>query len=255
MGVLKNRIKWWLFPGINLHSRLRYERLPKLFGSSQQRERVVLDAGCGNGMLAYRAWAKGNRVIGVTFKESEVRGCRALFNGYLGIPEAELSFRQGNLYELDFPDMSCDEIICAEVLEHLRRDEEVCRRFWELLKPGGILHVCAPNARHPYNENFPLDKNEQGGHVRPGYTAESYRQLLEPIGYEVGNVVPLGGPVRQAFSRRIKESQERYGPLAGFPWFLASLVFLPFENPKLEREVPFSIYLQARRRLRDHSVV
>ena len=97
------------------------------------RMRRVLDAGCCNGMLAYRSHLLGNRVIGVTFKENEVAGCRRLFNNHLAIPEEQLAFHLGNLYELDFADESFDEIICSEVLEHLRDDAGVCRSFWRLL--------------------------------------------------------------------------------------------------------------------------
>ncbi|MBT8419554.1 MAG: class I SAM-dependent methyltransferase [Gammaproteobacteria bacterium] len=205
----------------------------------------ILDAGSGNGMLSYQAWRKGAQVIGISFKEKEIRGCRELFNRYLAIPEKELCFTKGNLYDLDFHEEFFDEIICSEVLEHLERDTEVCRSFWWLLKPGGVLHLCAPNAEHPYNASFPLDPNETGGHVRAGYTLEDYRKLLEPIGFEIVAATGLGGPIRQAFNRRIKEVQERFGVAAGLPLFLVSLPFLVFESGQREKKMPFSIYIKA----------
>lgn len=245
-GLLRIRLKWWIYPGINLHARLRYQRLPAYFGSaSGVTPRRVLDAGCGNGMLTYRSYLKGNEVIGVSFKDSEVAGCRALFNEYLGIPAEQLLFRHGNLYDLDFPSATFDEIICSEVLEHLRYDAVVCGHFRRMLKPGGMLHLCAPNAEHPYNVTFPLDQDERGGHVRPGYTLASYRALLEPIGFRIIACHGLGGPVRQAFNWRIKTMQERFGAAAGVPWFLASLPGQWFESERGEREMPFSIYVQA----------
>ena len=240
------RLKWLLFPGVNLHSRHRYSLLPANLGVPAFGEiRRVLDAGCGNGMLAYKSYQLGNEVVGITFKEKEVAGCRRLFNEYLSIPEKWLSFRLGNLYQLDFPDGSFDEIICSEVLEHLRDDDAVCRRFWRLLRPGGALHICAPNSDHPYNASFPLDPDESGGHVRPGYSLADYRRLLEPIGFEIDCVKGLGGPVRQAFNRRIKDMQARFGTAAGAPLFLLCLPCLRFENKKEEQRMPFSIYVRA----------
>jgi len=240
------RLKWLMYPGVNLHARLRYRRLPQYIGGSiDESSRRLLDAGSGNGMLSYQAFLKGNRVIGISFKSSEVSGCRQLFNQYLGIPEDRLEFAKGNLYELDFPENYFDEIVCAEVLEHLRDDDSVCRAFWRMLKPGGALHVCAPNAKHPYNAAFPLDEHESGGHVRPGYTLESYRALLEPIGFAIVEFAGLGGAVRQFFNSRIKDVQRRYGAPAGLPLFLAALLVLPFELRRSEREMPFSIYVQA----------
>ncbi|MEZ5312313.1 MAG: class I SAM-dependent methyltransferase [Thermoanaerobaculia bacterium] len=37
-----------------------------------------------------------------------------------------------------------DEIICFEVLEHLRRDREVVDQFFRILRPGGALHDLLP---------------------------------------------------------------------------------------------------------------
>lgn len=241
-------LKWWLYPGLNLHSRLRYRRIPRHFGrASNAGERAVLDAGSGNGMLSYKCWEKNNQVLGVSFKESEVEKCRELFNHYLRIPEEELSFRVGNLYSLDVANESFDEIICSETLEHLKRDEDVCRTFWKLLKPGGVLHLCAPNAGHPYNMTFPLDSKERGGHVRPGYTIESYKTLLEPIGFQVVTTEGLGGPIRQWFNARIKNVQENLGAVAGVPLFLFALPVLCLKNHDVDPAIPFSIYLQARK--------
>ena len=239
-------VKWWFFPGVNLHARQRFLRLAKHFKVAAIRgDRCVLDAGSGNGMLAFQSWRRMNEVTGVSFKASEVHGCRSLFNGYLGIPQSELRFIEGNLYALDFPECTFDEIICSETLEHLRRDEAVCRDFWRLLKPGGVLHLCAPNAKHAYNASFPLDENETGGHVRPGYTLETYAQLLEPIGFRITESENLGGPIRQFFNRYIKETQARLGAWAGVPLFLIAQLFLPFELRARERAEPFSIYIRA----------
>jgi SAM-dependent methyltransferase len=204
----------------------------------------VLDAGCGNGMLSYQAARRGSRVIGISMKMAEVDKARRLFNAYLGIPSSRIEFRHGNLYATVFEPDSFDEVICTEVLEHIRRDSEVCRAFWRALKGGGVLHICAPNADHPYNRAFPLDPSESGGHVRPGYTVASYRALLEPIGFRLAEVHGLGGPVRQAFNRRIKEVQHRFGAAAGLPLFLLSLPFL-WMDWVAGNKMPFSIYVKA----------
>lgn len=242
---MKATLKALVFPGMNLHARERYARLPSKFGSEVACGTHVLDAGCGNGMLSYQAWRLGARVLGISIKQKEVDGCRAMFNRGRNIPEDGLRFENLNLYAMASDSYQFDAIICTEVLEHIRDDRGVCRKFFELLKPGGCVHITAPNADHPYNRTFPLDHDEKGGHVRPGYTEASYRQLLQPIGFHVEEVSGLGGPVRQAFNRRIKAVQERFGAAAGLPLFLASLPFLPFDPP--DPDVPFSLYARARK--------
>lgn len=241
--MMRERIKWLLFPGVNLHSRLRYQILPEYFRTVGEEFCQVLDAGCGNGMLAYKSFLKGNAVTGISFNKSEAERCRQLFNEFLGISEDRLKFEVLNLYDIESLGQRYDEIICSEVIEHLVDDKKVCQSFYRLLKPGGVLHVCCPNAEHPYNINFPLDEEEKGGHVRAGYTLQSYAELLEPMGFRIVAHQGLGGPVRQAFNQRIKKLQERFGAIAGFPLFLISLPFL-FLDQRTPR-VPYSIYIKA----------
>lgn len=243
--TLKAWFRSAFFPGVNLHARERFHVLPRYFlPPLPDRSRTVLDAGSGNGMLAYKSYLLGNKVIGVSFSSSEVEKATADFNAGKKAPKDRLEFRQQNLYALDFPPAYFDEIICSEVIEHLRRDADVCRKFFELLKPGGTLHLCAPNADHPYNAAFPLDLHETGGHVRPGYTLKSYAELLEPIGFRITATAGLGGPVRQAFNRRIKHTQARFGAAAGVPLFFISLPFLWIDRVIPTRS-PFSLYLTA----------
>ncbi len=242
--ALRERIKWLLFPGTNLHARLRRRILPSYFGTASAGEsRRVLDAGSGNGMLAHASYLRGSRVVGVSIKEGEVQRCRKLFNEFLGIAEDRLSFRLHNLYELEALGESFDEVICSEVLEHIERDEEVCRGFWNVLKPGGVLHLCCPNADHPDNIHKELDEHEAGGHVRPGYTVQMYRELLEPIGFQIVESDGIGGPVRETFNRRIIRTQERVGQVPGFLLFLLALPFL-WLDPRHPR-TPFSVYVKA----------
>jgi 2-polyprenyl-3-methyl-5-hydroxy-6-metoxy-1,4-benzoquinol methylase len=140
--MIKQYCRHWLYPGINLHARQRYRILPDYFGASGgEGTHLVLDAGCGNGMLSYQSYRKGNMVIGVTIKDGEVARCRRYFNGFLGIPDNILSFRKMDLLELASLGLAFDEIICSEVLEHIIDDRAICDIFSRIIKPGGILHV------------------------------------------------------------------------------------------------------------------
>ena len=234
-----------LFPGINLHARDRCSRIPRKFGPEIGPGTRVLDAGCGNGMLSHEAWKRGATVLGISIKQKEVDGCRAMFNQQQGISGNALRFENVNLYSMSPQVSRFDAIICTEVLEHIRDDRGVCQKFFELLEPGGCLHVTSPNADHPYNREFLLDLEERGGHVRPGYTADSYRALFEPIGFTVEEVSGLGGPVRQALNRWIRATQERFGAAAGLPLFFLSVPFLWLDSGS--PRVPFSLYLRARK--------
>jgi 2-polyprenyl-3-methyl-5-hydroxy-6-metoxy-1,4-benzoquinol methylase len=171
---MRDRVKWLLFPGLNLHARLRNRVLPANFASPRNGEsRLVLDAGCGNGMLAYQSYLRGNRGLGISIKTGEVERNRRLFHAVLKVPEERLRFEVMNLHDLESLGMEFDEIICTEVLEHIADDRRVCESFYHALKPGGVLHLCCPNADHPDNQTHSLDKHEAGGHVRSGLIGRS----------------------------------------------------------------------------------
>lgn len=236
-------IRWLLFPGPNLHARLRYALLPRHFGRPAQNEStLVLDAGCGNGMLAYKSCKLGNNVIAVGIKDAEIAKCHGLFNEFLGIREQQLSFKKMNLYDIETLDRKFDEIICSEVLEHIVRDEAVGRSFRNMLKPGGILHLCCPNAEHPDNARKELDLTESGGHVRPGYTLSSCRALLEPLGFRIDSCIGLGGPIRQLFNRNLMRIFPR-SKIIGTGLFLLSLPFLLLDSR--QPRAPYSLYVKA----------
>ena len=241
--MLRERLKWLLFPGLNLNARLRYRVIPTFLGRPKPgEERLILDAGCGNGMLSYQAYRMGNRVVGVSIKDEVVRD-KKLFNEFHGIPADRLEFRDHNLYEIDSIGLQFDEIICCEVMEHIQGDEQVCRSFFNILKPGGVLHICCPNPVHPINANYPLDPDEKGGHVRPGYTYAGFKALLEPIGFQLSEPVGLGGPIREACNKQITNVQLIGGLKLGIPLFLmlAPFAMLDGSHPT----VPFSIYVRA----------
>ena len=243
---MKQALKWLLFPGMNLHARQRNARLPEHFVSSNGgAPKRVLDAGCGNGMLAYKSYQRGNDVLGLSIKQGEVDRNQTLFHDYLRADKDRLKFRVQNLYELDDLEGPFDQIVCTEVLEHVKQDRKVVESFFRLLAPGGTLVVSTPNADHPYHASFPLDPDETGGHVRPGYTERTYRELFEPAGFEVVEISGLGGPMRQAVNNRIIRGEENFGIPAAMAVFLTAgpLALLDRGDPK----VPFSLVAKVRK--------
>src|SRR5262245_42454564 len=171
LSFIRERIKWALFPGFNLHARQRFHELPDLLAVGRNgRERLVLDAGCGNGMLSYASHRLGDRVIGISIKEGEIARNKRLFNQFMGIAQERVEFRVHNLHDLQALGMQFDAIVCTEVMEHISDDTGLCRSFWQILKPGGTLHITSPNADHPDNRGEKIDPEERGGHVRAGYT-------------------------------------------------------------------------------------
>ena len=147
------------------------------------------------------------------------------------------------MYELQTETRTFDEIICFEVLEHLRRDRDVVKEFYRLLRLGGVLHLCCPYRLHPRHREEVLDLSETGGHVRAGYTEDDYRALLEPIGFKIDRVVGIGPKSVYVADKILRAIRNRWGDLPALPLLPLALpvVWFARRNPPM----PFSLYVRA----------
>jgi SAM-dependent methyltransferase len=207
--------------------------------------RDVLDAGSGNGYFSWLAYKSGAHVVAMNFEASQTEKAKRFLVDYRNADPTRLRFEQFNLYELPNEARQFDEIICYEVLEHLRNDRAVVEQFYRILRPGGVLHVCSPNRLHPRHQAEILDTNEAGGHVRAGYTEEDYRTLLEPCGFRVDQVAGIGPRSVYVADAVLRFIRNRVGDVAALPLlpFALPFVWLAGINPP----VPFSIYVRARK--------
>lgn len=240
---MKNLLRSWIYPGLDLHTRNRAS-LTKFW---KQGRRDVLDAGSGNGYFAWLAYRSGASVVALNFDAGQVEKAREFLVEYRKADPNRLRFEQKNLYELESERRCFDEIICFEVLEHVRNDRKVVEQFFRLLRPDGILHLCAPNRLHPRHQAEVLDQRETGGHVRQGYTEEEYRLLLEPFGFVVIDAIGIGPRSLYLADRILRAIRNRVGDWAAVP-------LLPFALPfvlgaRTNPHVPFSIYIRAVKRV------
>ena len=228
-----------VFPGLDLHTRNRAD----LCRFWRKGPRDFLDAGSGNGYFSWLAYLSGARVVAFNYNDTQVEKARGLLLGYRKADPLRLRFEQRNLYDLGTEQRSFDEIICYETLEHIQRDSDVVREFFRLLRPGGTLHVCCPNRLHPRHRAEVLDATEGGGHVRPGYTAEDYRTLLEPAGFRIEMTAGIGPRSVCIADAVLRWIRHRFGDVLALPLLPIGLLVLGFS--RLNPEVPFSIYVQA----------
>lgn len=239
VAPVKLWLKKLLFPGIDLHTRCRSHFLPRFLWSG---EIDTLDAGFGNGALSYAAYKLGNRVLSITNEPLQVEKAQIFFSALNTDPE-RLHFQVCNLYDLPKLNRQFDQIICSETLEHIKNDALITKYFFEILKPGGVLHLCCPFALHPAHNLGRVDGPEDGGHVRDGYTLESYYALLHPLGFEVIKSAGLGSPIVTILDKLIVAIRMRLGDIAAFPLYLLTLPLQRLDY--LNAKVPFSLYVQA----------
>ena len=232
-------LKLILFPGLDLHTRSRYRFLPHFF-----RHGLIdtLDAGCGNGALSYAAYKLGNRVLGASISPEDIRRAQIFFE-HRGVDSARLKFKTLNLYDLPKLSRKFDQIICSETLEHIKDDCAIIKIFYDIMRPGGILHLCAPFALHPDHCLARRDNPEDGGHVRDGYTMASYKELLKQSGFKIMASAGLGPPLLVNIDKFIRLIRNRLGDIAALPFFMATYPLQLLDH--LDPALPYSLYIQA----------
>src|SRR5947207_2617220 len=137
MRLLNDYARTLIYPGLDLHTRNRASL--RRFWKTGPRD--VLDAGSGNGYFSWLAYQSGARVVALNFEPDQVEKAKNFLIGYRKADPERLQIEQFNLYDLSQETRRFDEIICFEVLEHLKRDDLVIKEFYRLLRPGGLLHV------------------------------------------------------------------------------------------------------------------
>lgn len=174
--------KWYCrFFGVPIVGlRIRWRRLSKLLPRTAE---VVLDAGCGRGVITRALASRYPNAIIIGLDSDPVLQDRnreiAAKSGH-----SACRFEQGDLAQLQ-EELRFDLIVSVDNLEHIQDDVGVLRNLYGALAPGGqlIIHVPHYYRRWPifrWTVNFDVP-----GHVRPGYHLPELISRLEEAGFVV----------------------------------------------------------------------
>lgn len=101
----------------------------------------VLDLGCATGYFAKELQKKACKVVGVDVEKSALKIAKQYCDKVI-----ESDFEKIN--EVPIPKKSFDYILLLDVLEHLKKGEELLASIHQYLKPGGQLILSTPNIAH-----------------------------------------------------------------------------------------------------------
>ena len=112
---------------------------------------VILDAGCGTGvLLPYLSAAAGDdgTVEGFDYSQQMIDVAKEKFS-YL----ANVTFTTGDVLKYHFPEKHYDVVCCLNFYPHIAsHSRDVIRRLYEAMVPGGtllIMHDMPRRQRHP----------------------------------------------------------------------------------------------------------
>lgn len=179
-------------PGPYSSHTLLLDSLPKLGAGAR-----VLDVGCGDGYLGEILAERGYEVTGIERSD----GFTGRFPESVRLVVADL--------EEGLPPLESryDYVLCADILEHLRKPENLLAQIRGVLKRGGRLVASLPNSgniyfrlnvlagRFPQEDKGLFDRT----HLR-FYMWDGWARLLQEAGYSIETVRSSGIPVGLAIS-------------------------------------------------------
>ena len=166
-----------------------------------------MDVGCGSGTFTNAAARRGYLATGVSFNTDQNEKARR---------RAAWSHVSSTFVEYDIRALSrlgevqgvADVVICTETIEHILNDQKLMIDLAGCLKPGGRLLMTAPYEYYKAitpEDDGPFSIVEDGGHVRRGYTAESYRALCERAGLKIEDFGFCSGLISQWLTKILRK--------------------------------------------------
>jgi ubiquinone/menaquinone biosynthesis C-methylase UbiE len=105
-------------------------------GDEDLRTKRVLDAGCGTGWFAQRAYLRGARVTAMDVGDGLLARVQQ---------KAPVDTAVGDIMRMPFDDASFDYVVCSEVIEHVTDRQAAIGELYRVLRPGGVLVLTTPN--------------------------------------------------------------------------------------------------------------
>ena len=106
------------------------------------KESLILDVGCGPGMLSGDLAKKGYKGFGLDTSEMMIRLSKDLFRQ---LKKEEWDFLVGDVEQTEFKKNTFDCVIASGVIEYMDEDLKMLNEMNRILKPGGYLVISISN--------------------------------------------------------------------------------------------------------------
>ncbi|MCO5185320.1 MAG: class I SAM-dependent methyltransferase [Anaerolineae bacterium] len=185
-----------------------YEFYKLVLPSGLQAEHRVLDLGSGHGYSTWLIAEKCASVVGIEPSVGAVNSARRFSERSR---RGNVEFHVTVLEQADLAVSSFDRIYSFCVLEHINNLEMVLSTAYDILKPGGEMHVTV-DSLESVSDRILIAKHRQDHGVFQYFTTESIKQAFETSGFEVMEVQPImtGSFAAKEFEKRIRDKY-RYG--------------------------------------------
>ena len=169
----------------------------------------ILDLGCGYGTIAYHLARPGSLVVGVDYSFARVEKLAPLFEQLS--EKGRIQIRWGDVTNLPFPDGSFDQVVSADLAEHLGAEEQLSTlaEINRVLRPGGEWFISTPNLH--YLRLTTLARKFLAVKCAGGLNERHRRWRAERIPYTPGAAVGHGQHIGLLTSRALKRLARKAG--------------------------------------------
>jgi 2-polyprenyl-3-methyl-5-hydroxy-6-metoxy-1,4-benzoquinol methylase/glycosyltransferase involved in cell wall biosynthesis len=211
---------------------------------------IVLDIGCGSGMLGrFLIREKGCIVDGVDGNSAALEICQSTYR-FTAVKNLE-----ADLLSDVFQIQAYDYIVVADVLEHLTNPDQLLSELKKLIKPQGTIIFSVPNITHisvaldlllgrfEYTENGLLDET----HLR-FYTRQSLLRKLESFGLHAWEIDTVEKAISETeFSSQISKLFPRHWIDAltsyredslTYQWLISTKIYSPDTQSQRDIQYP-----------------
>ncbi len=180
-------IKYAMYPGTNWISRDKSKVVKMFLRGTHDRPVRTLDCGCGNAYFAHQAVLRGSRCTGITIHEWEKHNCEEM-RSFLDISRGNWNFELPTSSRSPSDPLEhgqFDQVLLLDVIEHILDARSALRQIHALTAQDGLVYITTPNRDWQGNaDRIRVTRDEDGWHVRNGYTFEQLESLLEESGFE-----------------------------------------------------------------------
>lgn len=119
----------------NSHYREKTDKIVELVGEGKK----VLDAGCGDGLITDKI-GKNNYVVGIDNSKEAIKLAKQKCSNVDKLKE-------DNALDLSFKDNTFDVVVLADVIEHIKQEQELLKEMHRVTKKNGEIIITTPLKR------------------------------------------------------------------------------------------------------------
>jgi len=143
---------------------------------------VLLDIGCGAGILAEAAHDKVKKYVGIDVSSERIKQAKTR------IKCANCSFLAQDAQHLEFPDSSFDAAVAIEVIEHIPDTDSFIAEVNRVLVKGGLFVLTTPTYLFFMDKTYGLYKDQ---HIYE-FSIPRLKSILKKHGFSVECVTGIG---------------------------------------------------------------